>query len=458
MKKINLLSVSLIAMMALVGCNGDSPIDKAIEDLRKGFVLEGTIHQKARFLDGFDGAYTGEEAEHNFTYTYVFENNEVTGLHRNFLGVEDNGDTYSVLNDTFIRGNDGHVYYKELTCQNTVVDTPAVDNTGKVVNYDYYFCNPFNYILGSDFIQVEGNTYTLAKDKASFLSTKLFNAFDICFDEVIKTINCTFENGELKSMELIPEDLMDYATVGASNKYYILETKAVLNFSKAGTAKLDLVKPREHKDYHDSLNDAFKKIEDNYTLTVNYMCSNDGEDLPVNVRKYYFTKEGIFYKTDCTDLNNPVANSDIALKVNSDGSLTAYGYNEATNKWTTAAAISNGLSVYNSFTRKDIEPVINTVAGEIFDYSSQQDKYYICEELETYIGVLAFIPALETIDDGYLNGFGTGAIIDLNDNGDLNTVNIGYSIDNGFLARDVNYELVFENIGTTTLPFGISFN
>ena len=70
---------------------------------------------------------------------------------------------------------------------------------------------------------------------------------------------------------------------------------------------------------------------------------------------------------------------------------------------------------------------------------------------------MAFIPALETIGDDYLNGFGTGAIVKLNSEGVLDTVNIGYAIDNGFLDRVVNFELVFENIGTTTLPFGIAF-
>ena len=458
MKKINLLSISVITIMALASCGAQtSPIETAIEKLRKSFTLEGEIYQKAKFLDGYDGAYTGEEAEHNFTYSYYMENGEVTGLSREFLGVEEDGNTYNVMNDTFIRGEDGHVYFEELSVQNEVQQIAAVESSGKVVNYDYYFCNPFDYILAKDFTHVEGNTYSLSRDKASFLSTKLFNAFDICFDEVITSVTCTFENDELKYMELVPEEIMDYTTVGASNKYYILESKVTLNFSKAGETKLNLVQPRAHKDEHDKLTAAFKNIQDNYTLTINYTIEQDGEELPANVRKYYFTKEGIFYKTDCTDMENPVANSDVALKVGENGKLTAYGYNEATNKWTAQAGISNGHSAFNSFTRKDIEPVINTVAGEIFDYSPNQDKYYVCEELETFIGVEAFIPALETIGDDYLNGFGTGAIVKLNSEGVLDTVNIGYAIDNGFLDRVVNFELVFENIGTTTLPFGITF-
>ena len=332
MKKINLLSISVITIMALASCGGvqKSPIETAIENLRQSFTLEGEIYQKAKFLDGYDGAYTGEEADHNFTYSYAMENGDVTGLSREFLGVEEDGNTYNVMSDTFIRGEDGHVYFEELSVENTVQQIAAVESSGKVVNYDYYFCNPFDYILASDFSLVEGNTYTLAKDKASFLSTKLFNAFDICFDEVITSVTCTFENNELKYMELVPEEIMDYTTVGASNKYYILESKVTLNFSKAGETKLNLVKPRAHKDEHDKLTAAFKNIQDNYTLTINYTIEQDGEELPANVRKYYFTKEGIFYKTDCTDMENPVANSDVALKVGENGKLTAYGYNEAT--------------------------------------------------------------------------------------------------------------------------------
>ena len=185
MKKINLLSIGLMSMMALVGCNGSSPLENAIENLRKGFIIDGEIYQKAKFLDSYDGAYTGEEAEHNFVYTYIMENGETVGMEREFLGIDEDGSTYTVLDDLFIRGEDGHVYYNELTYTNEVVETPAVETSGKIVNYDYYFCNPFHYILPSDFTHVEGNTYTLAQDKASFLSTKLFNAFDICFDEVI---------------------------------------------------------------------------------------------------------------------------------------------------------------------------------------------------------------------------------------------------------------------------------
>ena len=103
MKKINLLSISVITIMALASCGAQtSPIETAIENLRKSFTLEGEIYQKAKFLDGYDGAYTGEEAEHNFTYSYYMENGEVTGLSREFLGVEEDGNTYNVMNDTFI--------------------------------------------------------------------------------------------------------------------------------------------------------------------------------------------------------------------------------------------------------------------------------------------------------------------------------------------------------------------
>ena len=76
MKKINLLSISVITIMALASCGGvqKSPIETAIENLRQSFTLEGEIYQKAKFLDGYDGAYTGEEADHNFTYSYAMEN------------------------------------------------------------------------------------------------------------------------------------------------------------------------------------------------------------------------------------------------------------------------------------------------------------------------------------------------------------------------------------------------
>ena len=158
------------------------------------------------------------------------ENTETIGLSREFLGIDDDGSKYTVLNDTFVRGNDGHVYFHELTYQNEVVDTPAVNSAGQIVNYDYYFCNPFQYILASDFTHVEGNTYTLAQNKASFLSTKLFNAFDICFDEVITSVNCTFENNEkreyqkgIKLEDIIKDIKGEYEFDIIYGKYIIIE-------------------------------------------------------------------------------------------------------------------------------------------------------------------------------------------------------------------------------------------
>ena len=136
MKKINLLSIGLMSMMALVGCNGSSPLENAIENLRKGFIIDGEIYQKAKFLDSYDGAYTGEEAEHNFVYTYIMENGETVGMEREFLGIDEDGSTYTVLDDLFIRGEDGHVYYNELTYTNEVVETPAVETSGKIVTGD----------------------------------------------------------------------------------------------------------------------------------------------------------------------------------------------------------------------------------------------------------------------------------------------------------------------------------
>ena len=49
MKKINLLSISVITIMALASCGAQtSPIETAIENLRKSFTLEGEIYQKAK--------------------------------------------------------------------------------------------------------------------------------------------------------------------------------------------------------------------------------------------------------------------------------------------------------------------------------------------------------------------------------------------------------------------------
>ena len=129
MKKINLLTLSLISVIALAGCDGTSPLAKNLEALRKGFVVEGTINQKAKYLDGYDGAYTGEVDEANFTFKYVFENDERDAISREFLGVEEDGSKYNVLKNDFVRGEDGHVYFTELSHQNKVVETAAVNSS-----------------------------------------------------------------------------------------------------------------------------------------------------------------------------------------------------------------------------------------------------------------------------------------------------------------------------------------
>ena len=70
-----------------------------------------------------------------------------------------------------------------------------------------------------------------------------------------------------------------------------------------------------------------------------------------------------------------------------------------------------------------------------------------------YIAAECFVPPIIATTE--LNGYTTQCDIIL-ENNSLKTINIAYSYNNGWDVYAGNYILEFSNIGSTTLPFGIT--
>lgn len=465
MKKNSLLALAMLSILTISGCGNTSStsvqpkssVEIALEKIQKGFKTNGVINETARYLNGPNGAYTGDSTSVEYEYEFVFENREKNGCQRAVARKQEDGSIWITEDDIYIEGEDGHVYFDELTYRNTIEMVEVVDSNENQVNYAYYFDNPFTHISVSDFTYVDDNKYTLDSHKASYIASSLFGQIDDIFYNVIKKADVIIENDEIKSITLVPNDLLAYDNYDSNlSIYFLLEASTVMNFSEVGTASVKVHTPKVHDGTtHTKLDNALEATKNNYTLTVNWNQTNDGEVLDPVVSKYYFADDVIFMKFD-NSTEDIVENSDLFVKVNADESLTAYGYDLVTNTWTTKAAIDNGLSAYNSMNVMEIQPIIHTVAAELFTYVTSDDTYYICDELVSFIGAECFIPPIELVSDPYFNGYGSECKIKLDSTGNIDTILIQYTVDNSFMSRSVDCELKFENIGTTTLPYGIT--
>ena len=186
------------AVLPLASC-GNGKFDSMLDNLSKGFKLEGTITQTAHWLDGMNGNPTGENSSNTYNLTYYYQNNnDITGVSQKVTYLDTlNEVIVTELDDTFIEGNDGFAYFYDLSYKNKLEAVAAVDSRGMNVNYAYYFDNPFTHIKSSDFTKLEGNRYELERSKAFYLSYILFNQI-VLFNEIDNFVNrceCKRNNG-----------------------------------------------------------------------------------------------------------------------------------------------------------------------------------------------------------------------------------------------------------------------
>lgn len=439
------------AVLPLASC-GKGKFDSMLDNLSKGFKLEGTITQTAHWLDGMNGNPTGENSSNTYNLTYYYQNNnDITGVSQKVTYLDTlNEVIVTELDDTFIEGNDGFAYFYDLSYKNKLEAVAAIDSRGMNVNYAYYFDNPFTHIKSSDFTKLEGNRYELERSKAFYLSYILFNQIDTVFFEVIKSAQFTIDNGTLKNAKIEPISIYDYATIGQQNRYYRLDTIVDVNFSEIGTAKIQTPELRETQSYHAPLQSAFDAITNNYTLKVSHLSNFNNPSKIKNIFYFYFTESDIYWQAG--EHTSPDPLNDVILRINPETkTCTPWGYDDINNKWS-----ANAASSFSQLRNAPVEaflPVISDVAAEVFDFDTHSRIYSANEFILPHIAAECFVPNIITTQE--LNGYTSKCDIIL-DNGALKTINIEYYYNNGWDVYSGEYVLEFSNIGSTVLPFGIT--
>ncbi len=452
MKKNIVMTLSFCLLtLGLSACNknaNDDMLTKMIDGLAKGVRIEGKIDETANFLTGYHGQVTGEMATTRFDVDYVFENRDLNGFERKVYAYEADGTRYSLVNDVLIEGQDGLAYYNELGYENKIVDVPATNGNGLDVNFGYFCDNPFRYLSKNDFTKINKNTYQLERKKASFIASKLFSSVDSIFDEVIKVATFTFENETLTNIEFQPVQIETYDTFGIDNRYFLLDARVQLQVSKIGTASVYRQSVRPHYESHTPLNNAFKEIQDNYTLNIAYDFKLDNVSQETVYYQFNYTEDGLFWK--CDQGSQPTE-ADLLIRYDDNDLTTPYSYDAATEKFTTEAAVVNGYQALFNANKDLYVPIVSDVAAEVFDYSANQDAYHINVALQSFIGIECFIPACVAID--YLNGYGTDCVVTLDEEQHLDTIEISYYRRDSFSDESGTFTLSYSNVGTTTLPY-----
>lgn len=449
------LSSALMVVATLSGCGstGDKVITDMLDGLRNGFKVESNIN-----LLGTPHDDVYDPVTQIYHANYIFQNTGMVATQATIIVEEEDGTSYVAMNDLLKEGEDGSGFFLDLTYENKVIETQAIDDTGAVANFGLYYGNPFAYINESDFTKIDDSTYSLSREKASFLSTRLFGILDDVFYALIEETTFHLENGKLNTIYLKPVAVDTTIQMGYENIEVIIDSSAELKISEIGTAKVNAPVVKEYKTEHDTLATALKAVGNNYTLIVkenvdetnllNYAESNEYYE-----SHYYFADDYLLWRPGyLEEYPEYDAASDVVIKLNENNSVTGYGLDSVTNTWTTAALFSNQLSGVNDNTVDVFRPIVSGVAPEVFEYDAEKDEYHICSELAPYIGYDCFVPAITAPQE--VEGYGTDCTIKL-ENGMIDEIVVEFYFNNSFRERIGTITLDFLNIGTTTLPSDI---
>ena len=477
MKK-NLFISSLVALLSIstiVGCNNttstsssnqitssssntllteEAKLDNMLAKLRKGVQFKGILDQEVVYLNSYQGTPTGKTGLNSFDVELNYSSKDVNSYSA-FVSYVDEIENVSVdiINTTCFEGEDGYAYYYGLNYDNTIVSYPVLDKTGvEHMNFAYYYLNPFNYILGKDFIKVEGkeDTYTLNKGKAAFFASNVLGDVDPAFFGVINEIEFVIKDYELKSIKVIPDIAYDSQTDYETWEtiYYYLDQVALFEVKNAGTNEVKKPDTRKTIAEHAALQSAFDKFSSkNFTARLHIENTRDGEANGTVDTTYYYDGTNLYFTT----FDNDKANKGDILFYQYEGEefLSILSYDLDEDEFTKKAAGSLS-SMDNTFKYNDIAPKISEVKAEIFDYDKNRKNYRVCDELVATIGAFAFVPPINSSAQ-YLNGLCTSFVVKLTADGEIDY--ISFTTQSNSFYNDVSKgRLTFEDIGTTSLP------
>lgn len=411
-----------------------SKLNEMINNLAKGFSINGTINEKLNILDGYHGDPIGETMYVTYDAKYIYQTGEQNAYSAYVTYEEEGYEKEEFIDLKVFEGEDRYAYYDELNYDNTVKYYPLYSlDSEEPVNFAYYCSNPFEFILPEDFTKIGDNKYELNKGKAAFLSTTLFGDIDGAFNGAVLSNEFVVENGNFKSFKLVPEkfhnSLTDYESLSAI--YYYAEFDANFEFNQIGNAVVDPVSPKVGNEKTELLNKAFDKFQNkNFTAAMHIEYKNqDGELLGENFEYTYYDGEAI-YMSFAEDQSEHDSLNNQYCAPNKDGIL-------------------DGLGV----TYSEAVPLISEVEAAIFDYNEETGLYDACDEVYSYIAALAFVPRVSNIGlllDGYIDYFS----LELDEDGNLVNIYFGYEYTYALSSEIGSVKLSYYDVDNTKIPHG----
>lgn len=484
-KVINKGLIVLMSLVTFVGCNNDSSsssntsslitstgelseyekIEVMLMNLRKGVKFDGTIHQKSTILTGDHGTPTGEVRNNDLISSFTFQSGEENAFARYVTYTLEDGTQRVMYDDQLFQGEDGQAYYYELNYDNKVTAFPVYNSKHENVNFGYYCLNPFSFLEAEDFYKVEGkeNTYTLYNDKASVFVSNIFGDLDPAFYGIVTSLEFVIEGTSLKSFKVVPESIYDYTLdlTNLSELYFFLEQEANFIVSEVGTAKVNKPEARKEKNSAelDALQSAFSKYSgNNYTMNLRITYGGDKSG-QVDYATYYYTGEHLYYSKQEKQVA-PDVKTDILFYNEGGKYLVPYGYSDEDSETQVvftkrAAKAYQGYSVYfTKYTYDDVNPRIDEVSSQIFDYNTTFKNYSVCDELLSDFASKAIVPQLNNVSS-FLNSFGKSFKIKLNSDGFIDYVTFSYDYSDEYAVNNAQIRLTITDVGTTTLPYDL---
>ncbi len=431
MKNKKLLFVSLLSIFALVGCsnnptedpNGEKPqettekeifqdevIQTNVDNLLKGFSMEGTVVQKRYNFSPYlnvdeNGMYVvkGDPLETNTYYTNVAFNSTTENAFYKYSYREietEDGQTLTLPAEgpyTYFEDESGYAYEEVIDYSNKVkkdFDSSISNSINGLTFGDNGFYNFATLFVDGDFTLDEDflayTRYDLDVGKAAIISNNLLyslnsGAYALPSEAYVRVDNDVFTS---LNIELSPI----YSYDSYANVSYLITNSITFNFSHLGEETITHITPYEETEDSKALSSAFAKFKDqSYKLRTtkanNSLNPATGETIKTSeARDFYFTgKEVYVHDVVPGETANLDKTKDYYLAPSDETNLFLYpyGYNAETSAFeiktngyyledkTVRFPLSYcGVHLYN-----DILPIIADVSGTFFEFDADENCY-----------------------------------------------------------------------------------
>ncbi|MFA6829433.1 MAG: hypothetical protein WCR67_01830 [Bacilli bacterium] len=410
----------------------DQIIEKLVTELQQTITFKGSLTKTVR--ENF--AANPMENETTVTKTTL-----VTKCTEDmYFGEELNEDGSISFVNTIYKGEDGLSYYDVIDKHNTIT-TSKYQLSGADVEFDAkdsYLVNPFNFFDNDSFTAVSGNKVGI--DPITESSEEV-GTDSILF---ITLAGYGVAAGQFESIELSFND--DYIPTGLSIKtkeiysdYTMTYTSFVLDVSieDLGSTTIDKISTYETHDYDESVNNAFKKLQDNnYTIHYVDTYSTSDNSTITDVIEYQVTDKAIY--SDNSKMKNPSYGIDSVYQ--SDKGVSVYSYDKDTEKLT-EDYFFEGQTIDDHFPTFDFSGAL---------LSKNEDGSY-SPVFETYKAVMSEMVAF---NDGNIYSSIFSSIKIRFDDSFTNLLSIDYDYSQFGTNGHISY--TFSNIGSTVIDIDFS--